>query len=268
MLAVPIGLVACGVASADDIQERPEHPLLPVLRMAQERLDEFENQVRDYRCRLVKRELVDGRVSDCQHLVLKLRHEQAHEGEAAAPFSVYARFVAPAELEGREVVYVRGRYDGKLIGRRGGRRFDYLTLAVDPESELAMQHNRYPVTEIGIANLMRRLLEVGAQELQYDECEVEYFTGARVEGRPCTLIQVTHPVARDHFRYHVARIFIDDQWQLPIRYASYDWPPEADQDPPLLEEYTYLDLEFNVGFSDWDFDHRNEAYGFRKDFEP
>jgi hypothetical protein len=83
-----------------------------------------------------------------------------------------------------------------------------------------------------------------------------------------TLVEVTHPVRRPYFRYHIARIFIDDELQLPIRFASYDWPDEARGAPRLMEEYTYLNLKLNVGLTDWDFDYRNEDYAFRKDFEP
>lgn len=264
LLAVP----RSGVVAAEEIDRRSEHPLMPVLRMARDRLSKFEREVHDYECRLVKREFVDGRLSDHHHLVMKIRHESIRDGQLVTPFSVYSRFESPAELRGREAVYVEGRFDGKVIGRRGGRRFGYITLAVDPESEMGMLHNRYPITEAGIANLLKRLLEVGTEELRHEECEVDYFAGARIDGRDCTVIQVTHPVRRDYFLYHIARIFVDDALQLPIRYASYDWPEEPGGEPPLLEEYTYLDLKFNAGFSDWDFDYRNEAYGFRKNFEP
>jgi len=82
------------------------------------------------------------------------------------------------------------------------------------------------------------------------------------------MAQVIHPVRRPHFRYHMARIFIDDELQLPIRYASYDWPENPGGQPRMMEEYTYLDLKLNVGLTDRDFDYRNENYNFRKDFEP
>ena len=61
-------------------------------------------------------------------------------------------------------------------------------------------------------------------------------------------------VQRDHFRYHLARIFVDDALQVPIRFAAYTWPENAGDPPQLEEEYTYRQLQFNVGYSDADFD--------------
>jgi hypothetical protein len=249
-------------------EPKPQHPLLPVLNKARECLDRIDNQIADYTCVLVKRERRNGRMSDWEYASVKLRHERTRDGATVVPFSVYMRFTAPDEIAGREVVYVAGRNGGNLIARRGGRRLEYITVAIDPRSALALRDNHYPITELGIRNLVERLLEVGEEELRHGEIEVKYFTGAKVHDRTCTVVQVTHPVPRDYFRYHLARIFIDDEVQLPIRYASYDWPDAPGEQPPLIEEYTYLDLKLNVGLKDADFDYRNPAYQFQREFEP
>ena len=254
-------------AFAKGAEPEEAHPLVPVMKLAYQRYQQITSEIRDYSCTLVKRERVRGLLLDYEFISVKIRHEQVHEGRLV-PFSVYLRFLGPADVKGREVIYVRGRNRGKLIARRGGSRLASLTTAVSPESDVAMSRNRYPLTEIGMQNLILRLLEVGNEELQDRDVEVEYFPGAKVNGRTCTLIQMTHPTYRPHDRYHVARIFIDDELNLPIRYASYGWPREEGGKPRLLEEYTYLDVKLNPGFTDWDFDHRNEQYGFRKDFQP
>lgn len=249
-------------AVADDASK--EHPLMPVIRLTEERYEQLEDEVRDYSCTLVKRERVDGLLRDHEHALVLLRHEQTRNGRVVAPFSVYMKFLSPAEIKNREVVYVRGRNGGKLIGRNGGPRLAHITRAMDPRDELAMRDNRYPITELGIKNLMLRLLDVAREELKYDPagCVVKYYEGAKVGNRKCTVIEVTHPVRESYYRYHLARIFIDDQWRLPIRYASYDWPKEQGGQPRLIEEYTYLDLKFNLGLNDRDFDYRNPNYGF------
>ncbi len=263
-----VGLVLLPVAAVCAGQPVGEHPLLPVLKYASERYRALDAQVKDYTCTLVKREQIDGRLSDPEFLSMKLRHGKVEQGKVVSAFAVYLRFLAPAEVRDREVIYFEGRYDGKLIARRGGLRMAYVTAALNPNGELAMQGNRYPITEIGFKNLLTRLLEVAREDVQHTECEVKYYTGAKVNGRVSTMVEVTHPVRRPYFRYHIGRIFIDDELQLPIRYASYDWPEEAGGEPRLLEEYTYLNLKLNVELTDWDFDYRNENYNFRKDFEP
>jgi hypothetical protein len=97
---------------------------------------------------------------------------------------------------------------------------------------------------------------------------VKYYVGAKVNDRVCTVIEVSHPVRRRDDGFYFARLFVDDELQLPIRYAAYDWPAQEEGQPRLVEEYTYLDLKLNVGLTDRDFDHRNESYGFRKDYVP
>lgn len=246
-----------------------EHPLTQVLLMAQRRWEEIPREIRDYTCTLLKRERVDGELRGAEQIFVKIRHQQVRDSRVEVPFSVYVKYLAPASLAGREVIYVEGRNAGQLIARRGGQRVPYVTVATDPRSPLAMTGNRYPMTEIGMENLIHRVLEVGEEEVQLGgEIEVKYFPGARVNDRPCTAIRVTHPLRREGLRYHLAQIFIDDELQLPIRYASYDWPEQPGDPPLLLEEYTYLDLRLNVGLSDEDFDHRNPEYGFLKEFRP
>ena len=99
--------------------------------------------------------------------------------------------------------------------------------------------------------------------MNYGECEVKYFTTAKVNKRPCTVIQVVHPTPRDVFCFHLARVFVDNQLKMPVRYESYDWPSEPGGDPRLIEEYTYLDLKLNNGFTDEDFSTQNPEYHFQ-----
>lgn len=257
------------LAGAGDARPAEEHPLMPILRYASARYEQLNREVKDYTCTLVKHERVEGRLRENETMAMKVRHEQRdRDGRVTVPFSVYMRFLGPEAVRDREVVYVRGQNDGKIIVRRGGPRFNYITTSVDPSGELALQHNRYPITEVGIQNLVKRLIEVGSEDLQYGECEVRYYENARVNGRKCTVMEITHPVRREYFTYHIARIFVDDELQLPIRYAAYEWPEVEDESPPLLEEYTYFDVKLNVGLTDLDFDYRNPDYKFRKDFTP
>ena len=118
------------------------------------------------------------------------------------------------------------------------------------------------LTEIGVENLARRLVEVAEDDKQFGECDVNFFPNAKVNGRICTCVQVSHPVPRRNFRFHLARVFIDDELMIPIRFEAYDWPNEEGGQPKLLEEYTYMNVKVNNGFTDADFDPKNETYKF------
>jgi hypothetical protein len=58
------------------------------------------------------------------------------------------------------------------------------------------------------------------------------------------------------------RIYIDDALQIPTRYELYHWPESAGAAPDLVQEYTYVDLKLNVGFSNKDFHRDNPQYQF------
>ncbi len=56
------------------------------------------------------------------------------------------------------------------------------TLSLKPDSMLAMLDNRYPITEIGILNLTKRLIEVAELDKKYGECEVKFATARSMAG--------------------------------------------------------------------------------------
>ena len=64
---------------------------------------------------------------------------------------------------------------------------------------------RYPITELGMANLGRRLIEVGENDMQYGECYVWRNENAKVGDRPCISITVMHPFKRTGFIFHIAQ---------------------------------------------------------------
>lgn len=239
--------------SEEILKRRPnEHPLMPTLRWAQTGLKSIE-QLHGYTARVVKRERVDGKVGDYEYMYVKVRHR---------PFSVYMYFLGPTNIKGQEVIYVEGANDGKMWAHAVGIRGMIGTVEIKPTNPLAMAGQRYPITELGIQNLVRRLLEIGEKDTKYGECEVSFLEGAKIETRPCTCIQVVHPVPRRNFLFHVARIYVDDELNIPIRYEAHDWPKGKDGKPELIEEYTYLDFTPNDKLSDSDFDYRNPNYNF------
>ncbi|MEX2186897.1 MAG: DUF1571 domain-containing protein [Pirellulales bacterium] len=245
MQTVPVQAVATPV----------EHPLAPVLKMAHDGLDRMDKSIADYECLMVKRERIDGKLGEHQYVHMKVRNK---------PFSVYMYFLAPDAVKGREAIYVDGQNDGKLIGHDSGFKGRLLKrVYLDPTSPLVMNGQRYPITKAGIRNLTKELVEVGEHDSQFGECEVKFFKGAKVQDNVCTCIQVVHPTPRKNFRFHLARIYIDDEMQIPIRYESYDWPQKEGGQPVLLEEYTYMKLKLNVGLKDADFDPDNPNYNFQ-----
>ena len=232
--------------------EPNKHPLMPALRWARKALPQIE-QIGSYTAKLIKRERVGGKLGAYESLAIKVRHE---------PFSIYAKFLGPRCLKGQEVLFVDGANDGKMWARGVGLRAVAGAVPIDPTGPAAMQGQLYPITQIGILNLTKQLIEVAESDTKYGECTVKMTEQAKINGRLCRCLEVVHPKPRRSFGFHIARVFIDDKLDIPIRYECYDWPKGGDNKPPLMEEYTYLDVNLNAGLTDADFDVQNPAYGF------
>lgn len=238
------------------------HPLDPALRIAYASLQKVRASIRDYTAILIKRELVNGTLGDYEYMGIKVRNRKGQGKRIDVPFSVYMAFLKPTSMKGREVIYVENKNDGKLIAHEGGMKGRFLpTVDLEPTGMLAMRGQRYPITDLGIENLVVKLIEKGERDRAYGECQVDFINGAKVGGRECTVLSVKHPVERPYFDFHQAQIFIDNELQIPVRYAAYAWPKNGGK-PPLLEEYTYQNIKLNVGLTDKDFDRKNSKYRF------
>ena len=230
----------------DLTQHAGEHPLAPALRVASDGLAQIDREIQDYVCTLTKRERINGVLGDHQHIFLRVRHQ---------PFSVYMFFLQPNR--GQECLYVAGENQGKLIGLGSGLKRKIGPVKLDPFGRWAMAGQKYPITKVGIRNLTDELIQVAQADSKFAECEVRTDMNTKVDGRATTMIQVLHPYPRKNFRFHLARVFIDNELRVPIRYEAYLWPEKPGDPPPLEEEYTYRDLKINNGFTDRDFNVQN-----------
>ncbi len=238
----------------------PVHPLDPAIKIAEEGLARIQSQVRDYNCTIVKQERIKGELLPTEHMYAEIRNRKNAPGQAAQPFSVYLKFLKPDAMTGREVMYVEGQNNGKMVAHEAkGFKAAFGWVWLKPSGVLAMQGQRYPLTDIGIETLVDKLIEKGSRDRKSDPTgaltNVRFVEGAKINGRSCLVIEVTHPVKKSYFDFHIARIFIDDQMQVPLRYAAYSWPTTPGGKPVLEEAYTYLNMNLNVGLSDTDFDH-------------
>lgn len=267
-LKEPVHRVA---ARIEGVQEAaaPEHPLDPALRLANDALHQIQTHIRDYTCTLVKRERVGTELGEHQYMFLKVRNRKVENGQVVVPLSAYMYFLKPKGLEGREVNWVEGRNGNKITAHEGsnyigGRIIGNITVDLDPDSQLAMRGQRYPIYKIGVENLVSELIVKGERDRKHGPCEVTFRKGAKINDRVCTCLQVVHPEQKEPFEFNIARIFIDDELNIPVRYEAHAWPSKEGGKPELLEEYTYLNVKINVGLTDADFDPANPAYNFNR----
>jgi hypothetical protein len=251
------------------------HALDSVLHFARKALDHHVREHRDYCAVLAKRERVGGKLLPLSRMEMKLRYESNSPAKARAELaprtvSVYLKTVEPKSQSGREVIWRQGINNDKLLAHEGGL-LGLMTVELAPLSRLAMVGNRYPITEIGIEQLLFKLIERGERDKAVGPATVRQTENVMVDDVACNLIEVIHEQKelvlgerKMEFEFHVAQIYFDpDRW-VPIKYASYSWPKLEGGEPELDEEYTYEKLEFNVGLTDADFDRANPQYRFSK----
>jgi hypothetical protein len=214
----------------------------------------LQQNVRDFTCRLTKRERIDGRLQDYYYINMHVREEVYSGTRVVRPLSVLLEFLSPSEIAGRKVLFVTGQNDNKMLVRKGGKRFSFLVVDLDPLGPSAQQESLIPVTEMGFQHHLGRTLRVLEHDMVVDpsgeNTKVKHIQGASINGRSCQVIRITHPQRRQGLQFFQANMYVDSQLHVPVRTDAYGWPEQADQEPPLLAEYTYTNLKLNVNLSD------------------
>lgn len=226
------------------------HPIVPLLERAYESRKALD-AIQDYEAVFSKREIV-GKKLLSSTLNLKIREE---------PFCVYLKFVDTSNA-GREVLYFSGRNDGKLLVHEDGISRLLGTFKFKPDDKTVMAENRYPITMVGMRNLVEKVIQQWEFEGQYGEMEVQHRPESKLDGRECDVLEATHPQPRNQFKYHLTRLWIDSETKFPVRVEQYLFPTKAGEAPQIVEEYTYTKIRVNLGLGDNDFDPKNPKFNF------
>lgn len=233
------------------------HPLAWVLKFAHEERAYLQRAVRDFTCRVTKRERIEGELQDYYYIDMRVREQTSAGGRVTQPLSVLLKFLGPAHVEGRRALFIAGQNDNKLLVRKGGRRFAYMVVDIDPFGPSVMRESLVPITEIGFSHLLDRTIRTLQQDVAADPAGVntivEHITTATINGRPCQMLRITHPLRRDGLQFFSASMSIDSELHVPVRFDVYDWPAAPGKKPPLTAEFTYTNVTLNVNLDDASF---------------
>ena len=236
------------------------HPLDPLLQLAQDSLEKFRAEVSDYTAKLEKHERVAGKLADAQLMELKVVTRKAGD-VSDGKLHVYLKFVKPASVAGREVIWVEGRDDENLVAHEGGF-LNFMSVKLAPTSGFAMMGNKYPISQIGLERLLLKLIDKGTRDREFDDCKIETIEHFEWEKIDCQKIIIVHEQQRPEFDFHRVELILDTARKVPLSYSSYLWPKEAGGELPLEEHYAYHDLKLNVGLAQEDFNPDNPAYNY------
>lgn len=218
----------------------------------------------DYTATFFKRERINGEIGDGQVINMKVRHR---------PFSVYMKWLVGDK--GREVLFVKGEHDGKMLVKKGGLAGRLLpVLQLDPNGSLAMKESRHPVTKAGLLNLVKVLVQNRRRDMELEEgYRCVMLDRQEVNQRPCYgfVLEFTSRKISEIYRKSV--LYLDRELLVPIYLQNYTWPdeepaPAADpqklDEETIIEHYTFTNIRVDKNLADLDFDRENDEYSFRR----
>jgi hypothetical protein len=202
-------------------------------------------EVRDYTCTLVKRERVQG----------VLREENVIQFKAKPqPFSVYMRWLAPRKQQGQEVAFVLGRNNNKMRVHSTGLGSKVAGfVSIEPNDSRVFEHSRHSIYEAGLGNLIESTIKHWERERPLGKSQVKV-AEYDYNNRRCLRIETRRTERRPEFYCYRNVLYIDKASKIPVRTENYDWPREGGSpDGELIEMFSYVNLRFNVGLADYEF---------------
>jgi hypothetical protein len=195
--------------------------------------------VKDYTCRMIKRERLKGELQP-NHLVhMKLRVE---------PFSVHLKWQLPEKLAGQEACYVAGKNNGMMRVKTVGFASLLGWISLDPKDPRALENTRHSITEAGIGNLLGRMSAGWEKEKRQNRTSVRTAL-YEYNKRHCMRVELTRQAGCGH-EYSRSVVYFDKEHGLPVRVEAYGWPRDNQTEGELVEVYNYADIQTNVGLTD------------------
>jgi len=207
-----------------------------------ERMERAWARVSDYVARFERQEVLGGALRPPEEALLKYQR----------PDRIYMRWIAGPGV-GREILFVRGRDDDRILLREPGFFTRLFTVVLAPDSPRVLRQSRQPVTDVGIGRLIELVgrearraaaaddLTVVDRGVRDGRSSVEFvFSGGRDKGYACQRLLLG----------------VDATSGLPVRATLHDGHGA------LLARYAYRDVRLNPGLTAADFDPANPRYGF------
>jgi Protein of unknown function (DUF1571) len=225
--------------------------LLEFLLAALERIENVDG----YTAIFQKQERIGDKIGPPQTMDMKIRHQ---------PFSVYLKYLSPKP--GREALYVQGKHDNKLIAHNNDLSALLIPrLALDPEGRIALADNRHPITEIGLANLIRKLISFRRLDLEDSDAQTILDRVTDESGHEWYRSLHLHTQQNPERPFQRIEVLYDTETKLPRQLQSHDWPkPGETGELALAERYNYSEVKLNAPLSDEDFSTANPQYAFQR----
>ncbi len=228
-----------------------QDPLAALIETRQRHLQE----VTDYRCTMIKQELLGSGMSAEQEIEVRFRQ---------APYSVMMEWVRNAGLASR-VLYVKGQWTNpqaedpahreRAVCQPGAvAKLFVKSIKMPIHGSMARRTARRSIDEFGFGRTLDLLIKYCEIAKSRDELRLTFRGSTHFDGRPVWVIRRHLPYTGEGGRYpdRSTDIFIDQEYRVPV--AVYCYSDDAHSSANLLGKYEYRDIRFNVGLTEADFE--------------
>ena len=186
-----------------------------------------------YSATFYKKERVNGTVAEPQVMQMKIRHK---------PFGVYMKWLVGDK--GRELLYVSGEREGKMLVKLGGVKGRLIpTLKLDPKGDRAMKESRYPITDIGLLNMARKIVNYRRRDVSAASAGAtcRMFDNQLFNDRKCYCFLIEYSKKKYSPTYRKSVIFIDKEYYVPVCVQNFGWTDETYDSTAQLDKETSLE---------------------------
>ncbi len=219
----------------------------------------FIDNINNYRVTFEKRERIKGDLGELEAMELKVRH--------VPNFSVYMKWKVGDT--GRQLLYNDEYDDKQMIVKLGGLKGRIMpALKLDPFGTEAKAGARYPVTEAGIAGMIRQMIVHRENDLNHGQgVECDRLANQVFDERECYCFKYEYSEPKFNALYRKSIVLMDTRYHVPLKVTNYTWSDNAEGMTPeqldemtLIEDYAFRQLDMGAKLVAEDFSRDNPSY--------
>ncbi len=219
----------------------------------------FIENVDTYSVVFNKQERIQGDLSETQTIDMKVRHSPS--------FGIYMKWKNGDT--GRQLLYNEDYEDKKMCVKLGGFKGRILpAIKLEPASPEAMAQARYPVTEAGILGMLKLLVFHRQNDIKHGQgVRCVRLDDAEFDNRKCYCFLYEYESPEFNNTYRKSLLMLDARYHVPLRVINHTWTENSEgltaaelDEQTLIEDYSFLNIDFGKEMVTIDFSRDNPAY--------
>lgn len=228
------------------------------LLMMQDGLRFIEN-IDAYSVVFNKQERIQGDLSETQTIDMKVRHSPS--------FGIYMKWKNGDA--GRQLLYNEDYEDRKMCVKLGGFKGRLLpAIKLEPSGPEAMAQARYPVTEAGILGMLKLLVFHRQNDIKNGQgVRCVRLDDTEFDNRKCYCFLYEYQSPEFNKTYRKSLLMLDARYHVPLRVINHTWTENSEgltavelDEQTLIEDYSFLNIDFGREMVTIDFSRDNPAY--------